>query len=326
MLSFGNILGNEHVLKILQNAVSHGNPSHAYILDGAPGMGKKLISEVFAKALQCEHAGDKPCNLCASCRGVNSGNHPDIIYIRPAKTKSLGVSDVREQISRQTDTGPYKYKHKIFIIEDAHQMTTQAQNALLKTLEEPPGFAVFLLLTTATNTLLPTVLSRAVVLNLRPLPQHVVKAYLTQNLYIEDATASFFSTYAQGNIGLAQQISQSESFAQMRNDTLAIVENIENGGIKHVIQSAAKLELYKNDISICLKLLSLFYRDVLAYKTCGQAHVLQQDKLTLITTKAETLPVEKLHKNINAIEHAHSNLAANANFGLAIEIMLLSLQ
>lgn len=169
MHSFSDIYGNALLLRHLQQAVAGGRVSHAYLLTGSTGSGKRLIADTFAKTLQCEESGTEPCGHCKSCSAFDSGNHPDIVYVRPTK-KTLGVDDVREQILEDVSLKQYRYRYKIYIVEQADTMTVQAQNALLKTLEEPPAYAVFLLLAENQTAFLPTILSRTVTLHIRPLP------------------------------------------------------------------------------------------------------------------------------------------------------------
>jgi len=137
-------------------------PSHAYIFAGEPGSGKKAAARAFAKALQCESETAEACGVCLSCRVFESGNHPDVFFVKPAKTKSIGVDDVRSQIVLPMSEKPFRYRYKIFIV--AEPMTPQAQNALLKTIEEPAPFGIFLFLTESLELYLPTVLSRCAAL------------------------------------------------------------------------------------------------------------------------------------------------------------------
>lgn len=152
----------DQLTKRLQLAVDA--PGHAYVFVGD----EDNISTVrsFAKALQCdESSGLESCGVCLSCRVFDSGNHPDIIYVKTAKTKSIGVDDVRTQIVLQMSEKPFRYRYKIFIVNQ--QLTPQAQNALLKTIEEPAPFGIFLFLTESADLFLPTVLSRCVVFRMK---------------------------------------------------------------------------------------------------------------------------------------------------------------
>ena len=144
MRSFDAVTGNAPVVQSLKNAAARNKPAHAYIIEGAPGSGKTLLAETFAKALQCEAKRDgDACGSCVSCRTFDTQNHPDIIRVAPTTRKTVGVDDIREQVGERIKTRPYKYAYKIFIIKDADEMTPQAQNALLKALEEPAGYGVF---------------------------------------------------------------------------------------------------------------------------------------------------------------------------------------
>jgi DNA polymerase III delta prime subunit len=133
---------------------------HAYIMEGETGLLE--AANAFAKGLNCLEGGEVACNGCISCRVFESGNHPDTLYVTSTKTAGIGVDDVREQVVRQMATKPFSYKYKVFIINKAETLTPAAQNALLKTIEEPAPYGVFLLLTTQIEVMLPTVLSRCV--------------------------------------------------------------------------------------------------------------------------------------------------------------------
>jgi DNA polymerase III delta prime subunit len=145
--------------------VKRDQVGHAYIIEGETGLLES--ANAFAKALNCLEEGEAACNGCISCRVFDSGNHPDTLYITGTKAAGIGVDDVREQIILQMATKPFSYKYKIFIVDKAETLTPAAQNALLKTIEEPAPFGVFLLLTAQIQNLLPTVLSRCVVVKNR---------------------------------------------------------------------------------------------------------------------------------------------------------------
>lgn len=148
MLGFNDILGHEQIKEHFRNAVQTGKVSHAYILSGEAGMGRKSLANAFALSLLCEKGMEEPCMQCHACKQVLSGNHPDLIYVTHEKPASIGVDDIREQINDTIQVRPYSSYYKIYIVDEAEKMTVQAQNALLKTIEEPPAYAVILLLTT----------------------------------------------------------------------------------------------------------------------------------------------------------------------------------
>ena len=177
MSSFINVVGHKNIIQYISSAVTSGKISHAYILNGDRGSGKKLMAKLFAMSLQCQNRkedGD-PCGQCQSCKQAVHGNQPDIIYVTHEKPNSISVDDIRTQVNNDIVIKPYGSPYKVYIIPEADLMTEQAQNALLKTVEEPPEYAVIMLLTENARALLPTVCSRCVMLRLRNTKDQLVK-------------------------------------------------------------------------------------------------------------------------------------------------------
>ena len=162
MTGFCDIIGQEPVTGVLKNAVRTGKVPHAIIFDGERGMGKKTVAKAFSAALLCLDPGEdgEPCGKCHSCIMAESGSHPDIITVTHEKPGSIAVDEIRQQVVNDVLIKPYYGGRKIYIIPDAHLMTQQAQNALLKTLEEPPAHAVFILATTEPHKIPATIRSR----------------------------------------------------------------------------------------------------------------------------------------------------------------------
>jgi DNA polymerase-3 subunit delta' len=176
MHTYENISGNAHIIDYLKRAVQHSTVSHAYIFSAGPGMGKRLLADTFAKALVCELAGPEPCGVCPACRAFENNSHTDVIYVTSEK-KSIGVDEIRG-LNDDIAIRPYKSQYKIYIIPDAETMTPQAQNALLKTLEEPPLYGVILMLSDKLDNMLPTLRSRSIILKLQPLSDDAVRECL----------------------------------------------------------------------------------------------------------------------------------------------------
>ena len=137
MKSFDAIIGHKKIISHFEEAIKTGKVSHAYLLSGEDGSGKMMIAKAVAKALLCEHKDG--CGECAACKQVDSLNHPDVIYITHEKYE-IRVDDIRKGINETIDIKPYSGDYKIYIIDDADRMNAGAQNALLKTLEEPPAY------------------------------------------------------------------------------------------------------------------------------------------------------------------------------------------
>ncbi len=183
--TFDDILGNERLRERLGRDVRAGKLSHAYILEGAPGFGKHMIALRIAAALACENRGSGsdpiPCRQCPSCKKILSGNSPDVIYVNRGEYATLGVDAIRA-MHADVYVAPNDCDKKVYIIEEAHLMTHQAQNALLLILEEPPAYVQFLLLCDSAEALLETVRSRAPVLRLQPIDRQTLGEHLSETL------------------------------------------------------------------------------------------------------------------------------------------------
>ena len=309
MYTFQEIRGNTPLVEQLKTAAFSGKASHAYLFLGGAGAGKRLIANTFAKALQCEAREGMPCGRCRSCQAFDNSNHPDVIYVRGEK-KNIVVDDIREQILETVDLKPYHYAKKIYIIEKADTMNVQAQNALLKTLEEPPAHALFLLLAERAEAFLPTILSRVVTMKIRPLSEE---------------ESHILAAYAQGRIGQALELQEDEAFREMRQDILGRLEALPSMNEGEAYWMAKELEVYKNDLRF-LDIMELWYRDLLTAKSLREEqYLIQKDKKDAIFRGAKE-PAEVLAKKAEAVRTARMRLAQNANFRLTIEVMLMDLK
>ena len=324
MYTFEEIRGNTPLVEQLRRSAASGRSSHAYLFLGGAGAGKRLIANTFAKALQCE--GEKrPCDSCKSCHAFNHGNHPDVIYFQPLKNgKTYTIEDVREQLLETVDLKPFQYEKKIYIIEKADTLNIQSQNALLKTLEEPPAHAVFLLLAERAEAFLPTVLSRVVVMKIRPLSAETIADYLMQAGHLAEES-HILSAYAQGRIGQALELVEDEGFREMRQDILGKLEVLPSMSEGDAYLLAKDLEGYKNDLRF-LDIMELWYRDLLTAKSLREeGYLIQRDKKDAIFRAAKE-PAALLAKKAAAVRTARMRLAQNANFRLTMEVMLMDLK
>ena len=324
MYTFEEIRGNTPLVEQLRRSAASGRSSHAYLFLGGAGAGKRLIANTFAKALQCE--GEKrPCDSCKSCHAFNHGNHPDVIYFQPLKNgKTYTIEDVREQLLETVDLKPFQYEKKIYIIEKADTLNIQSQNALLKTLEEPPAHAVFLLLAERAEAFLPTILSRVVVMKIRPLSAEMIADYLMQAGHLAEES-HILSAYAQGRIGQALELVEDEGFREMRQDILGKLEVLPSMSEGDAYLLAKDLEGYKNDLRF-LDIMELWYRDLLTAKSLREeGYLIQRDKKDAIFRAAKE-PAALLAKKAAAVRTARMRLAQNANFRLTMEVMLMDLK
>lgn len=324
MFAFAEIWGNETLLRYLKKTVQTQTTSHAYLLVGKHGCGKKMIADAFCRYLHCENPDVEACGGCTSCRLFDAGNHPDVIYITTEK-KSIGVEEIREQILETVGLLPYSFPKKIYVIPNAHTLTPQAQNALLKTLEEPPAYALFVLLAESTEPLLQTVLSRSIVLQLPPLPDDLVAEYLQKNQLATADTAKTFAIYAQGSIGMALELLQDESFAALRDFVLEKIRQLPKMSLGDALLLAKEFENYKNDLRF-LDMIELWYRDVLVAKsTKNPNHLIQQEYQADIFA-ATGVSTANLIACAEAVQLAKKQLSQNGNFRLTMEVMLMNIK
>ena len=324
---FEEILGNEMVKDHFKRAIENHKISHAYILTGEAGMGRKSIANAFAMTLLCEKGGSEPCMTCHSCKQVMSGNHPDLIYVKHEKPGSIGVDDVREQINDTIMIRPYSSYYKIYIVDEAEKMTVQAQNALLKTIEEPPSYAVIILITTNQEAFLPTILSRCVQMKLKPLKDFTIKSYLTQNLHIPEKDADICAAFARGNLGKAIHLASSDEFKELFQKVMVLVKNVGTMDISMLLDCIREMKEQNFDIGEVLDLMQLWYRDVLMFKVTKDMNLLIfKDEYKMINESGEKVDYAGLEAILAAIDTARTRLNANVNMELAMELLLLTMK
>ncbi|MEZ3505867.1 MAG: DNA polymerase III subunit delta [Lachnospiraceae bacterium] len=327
MAKFTDIVGQEQLKEHLQNAIAANKVSHAYIINGERSAGKEFIARVFAMTLQCEKGETEPCGECHSCKQALGNNQPDIIYISHEKPNTIGVEDIRAQINNDIGIKPYSSPRKVYIINEGEKMTPQAQNALLKTLEEPPAYAVILILTTNVEALLPTILSRCVVLHMKPVPDKLVKKYLMEELAIPDYKANICVAFARGNIGKAKLLASSEEFEKVKDEAISLVKNINDMEINEIVKAIKKISEYKFDVNDYLDILTAWYRDVLFFKATKDVNSLVfKEEIQQIMKMSDRSTYEGIETIVNALQSAKKRLEANVNFDLTMELLLLAIQ
>ena len=327
MALFRDIIGQEQIKEHLLNAISAKKVSHAYIINGEKSSGKEFIARVFAMALQCEGEGEEPCQVCHSCRQALSDNHPDIVRVTHEKPNTIGVDDIRGQVNNDVGLKPYSGPYKVYIIGEAEKMTAQAQNAILKTLEEPPQYAVIILLTSNVNSLLPTILSRCVVLNMKPVADELVKKYLMEQLKVPDYKAEICVAFARGNVGKAKALASSEDFENVKAEALSLLKYIHEMDLSEVIAAVKKIMEYKLEINDYLDICSIWYRDVLLFKaTHDMNHLVFREETQALRRTAQHSSYEGIETILKALENAKRRLDANVNFELTMELLILTIQ
>ncbi|MCI6004312.1 MAG: DNA polymerase III subunit delta' [Blautia sp.] len=327
MVGFNNIIGHEEIIRHLKNAMQTGKVSHSYIFTGGAGSGKKLLATTFAMTLQCEQGGTEPCQKCESCKKAIGKNHPDIIMVNHEKPGTITIDEIREQVIHDVAIKPYCSPHKIYIIPDAEMMTPQAQNALLKTIEEPPEYAVIMLLTQNADALLPTIQSRCVRLDLKVVDDSLVKKYLMEHLQVPDYQAEIDVSFAQGSIGRAKDAATSEEFSNMTQNALKLLKYANKMEVYELADEIKKLSEEKHNINDYLDIFQFWFRDVLMFKATREIdNLVFKQEINFIKEQASQRSYENLEKILEAITKTKVRLRANVNFELALELLFLTIR
>lgn len=330
MAGFRDIIGHEQIIAHLKTAVALGRVSHAYIFNGPELSGKRMLADAFAMTLQCETERGKriesaePCMTCPSCKKALSGSHPDILYLAHEKPGTISVGDIREQINGNIDVKPYSSRYKVYIVDEAEKMNQQAQNALLKTIEEPPAYAVILLLTTNADAFLPTIRSRCVMLDLKAVEDRRICRHLMKHCQVPDYRAELCAAFAQGNVGRAMLLAESDRFNELKDFAMQLMRRLPGIPDYELLQELKPLEDFKEEIGDFLDLLTLLFRDVLLYKAAGDVgRLIFRGESHEIAQQAKRFSYRGLQDSLEAVETARRRIRANVNFELTLELLLL---
>ena len=222
---------------------------------------------------------------------------------------------------------PYQGPYKIYIIDHADIMTPQAQNALLKTIEEPPKYAVIMLLTENAETLLPTITSRCVRLKLRYIKDTLIKKYLMETMEIPDYKAEICTAFAQGNMGRAIMLANSEHFNEIRDEAIQLLKYIHEMELSEIVQAVSRITKYKLEITDYLDIIMIWYRDILLYKATKDIDkVVFKDQINYIKEQAKKSSYEGIQLILESLEKAKARLKANVNFDLVMELLFLTIK
>lgn len=323
-----DIVGNQIIKNHFLTAIKNNKVSHAYIFEGDKGSGKKLLAENYIRMLQCENpdASGEACGKCQSCIQMDHKDHPDVIWVSHEKPNTISVKDAREQIVNSVDVKPYKGPYKIYVVDEAEKMNPQAQNAILKTIEEPPAYSIVMLLTANRGAFLPTILSRCVLLDVKPVEQKRVKHYLEEVYKIPEEQADFFSRFSMGNIGKAINLSGSEGFVELKNHAIDLLKHIYELNIYELADKVKDFKDWKNEIGDYFDIMVMWYRDLLLLKSCDDKKSLiflnEYDSLRRQCDKLEYMGINAIFEEIDL---ARSRLFSNVNFETVIEVLLIKI-
>lgn len=319
------ILGNEKIRNYLDNSIRKNTVSHAYILAGEKGMGKIRIAREFAMKLICED-GQRGCMKCPSCRQFLAGTYPDIFYIDSGDKDSIGIDKIREGIVADIVIRPYYGKYKIYIIDDADKMTVVAQNALLKTIEEPPEYAVMLLLVKNTDLLLETVRSRCTKLLTAPVRIERIKNWLME-MGVSEEVSTVTAFYSNGAPGIAKSMALSQDFIDIYSKNVKFLEKISEARIRDILAFIEGLKKRNNGFKDFVDFLRLWYRDICFIKLTKDIKNLvfvREESIILRLSREYTL--QKINSIIDLIDETQRRLNSNVSGETVMELLFMGLR
>lgn len=327
MTGFKDIVGQESIISHMKNAIKLNKISHAYIINGEKGMGKKTIAKIFSMTLQCEKGGDEPCMQCHSCKQAISNNHPDIRWITHEKPSTIAIDEVREQINNDILIKPYSSKYKIYIVDEAEKLTVQAQNALLKTIEEPPAYGIIMLLTNNKDSFLQTILSRCVALEMRPVASTDIINYLREKEKIPDYQAKMVVNFAGGNLGRAIRLASMEEFNELKDMVIRHLTGICDASVTDISGYVKEAATFKDNISEYIDLMVAWFRDVLIFKASKDINqLIFKEEISLIEKYVIRISYNGINRIFEAADKVVLRLRANVNFDLTIELLLMCIR
>jgi len=250
--SFDEVVGQQHIVMTLQNAIKNNKLAHAYLFCGPRGTGKTSIAKILAKTINCQSEGAKPCCKCSSCLDIQESTHPDVIELDAASNN--GVEEVREIIDK-VKYAPMNGKFKVYIIDEVHMMTSSAFNALLKTLEEPPEYCIFVLATTEPHKVLPTIISRCQRFDFKKIAKPVLKGNINrvcdkEGIRIDDAAVDLIASLAEG--GMRDALSILDQVVAYAQNDIKLQDVSDVYGVATLAEKLSLLECVKNKDSKAL--------------------------------------------------------------------------
>lgn len=321
------IIGHDWAADLLQRSLLHRRQRHAYLITGSPSLGKRTLALAFAKALNCEH-GDiagRPCGACRSCRAISRGHDPDLIIAEGEDGAPLKIEAIRD-VARLLALMPYSARYRIAIFEDFDLVAPQAQDALLKTLEEPAAQAIMILVASSAGRVLPTIRSRAQSIPLRPAPLQLIREALVARGCDEDQ-ADLVARLSGGRIGWALNAVHDDALLAYRREMLdelrEVIEGPRLARIKAAEQLSKRVGKDKAALRNILEIWLTYWRDVLLQSLDCPVKPCNSDRADEIRSLVARTSARDAQGALAATRRTIDALATNANLRLALDALLL---
>lgn len=323
MEAFQNVIGHDMIKQYFKKSILADKVSHSYIFEGPYGVGKKTVAMDFAKLLLCEDE-NKPCGECKSCKMIEAGTHPDINSVKK-DTKITKIDTVREQLIKFMDIKPYVGKYKIVIVEEADTLNIEGQNAMLKTIEEPPAYGIIILITRNLASLLPTIKSRCIHLRFAPLSSQIVIDYLMKK-QVAEHEVPIYTQFCEGSIGLAKDLIEDKAFLDRRRESIQYLSQLDKANLIEMYGIVKEICDHKEEIQDVLMFWELWYRDIAMAKALKIDNFYYLDYKSQLLDMSNKLTYNKISSNLEHIRESKQNLKQNVNITLIIENLLLKLK
>jgi len=319
-MSLNKFYGNEATLKFLKNSLETNTLSHSLLVTGDAGLGKKIFAQFLAKAINCEEGQFFDDCTCVSCHKISEGNHPDVKWYGLDEEESrVKIADIKDLI-RWISLKPFEAKSKIFIINQSDKMTLESQNALLKTLEEPPEFSQLILLSSQKNKLLETILSRSIEIKLKPLPSDIIQKILVEQMGADEDLDALVQL-SQGNLGKALEYADNSVLEHSRG---VVAEWIELGSWQFLEQYGTKT---REQLRETIDLMVSFLRDLLISKVQGSSESLvYREEVEKLAYLDKTKTPEDIRMLIEELLNIRESLENNLNQKIAAQHCATKLQ
>jgi DNA polymerase-3 subunit delta' len=316
------VVGHEWAVDLLKRALTSERVAHAYLFTGPPQIGKTSLALNFAQALNCLDQ-EKPCGYCLACSKIARGHHPDVQVIK-GEGGTIKIDQMRA-LRHEAALSPLEGHWKVYIIRQMEQATAEAANCLLKTLEEPPTHVILLLTATESEALLPTIVSRCQVLNLRPLATETVQKALQEHWGVDVERAQLLARLSSGRLGQAVAASQNDAILDQREKHLDDMLALTGQGRVERLEHAQKLSLNPEATQELLHLWLSWWRDLLLVASGSLAGIINVDREDMLRAQAQWYSLGQVREFVEALRTALWQMEHNANTRLTLEVLLLNL-
>ena len=322
-MSFSEIIGQARPVTILQSSLRSGDISHAYLFYGPEGIGKRITALKFGKALNCLSLTDDFCGECLHCRKFDNGNFPDFLMVG-AKDGSIKIETIRE-LQKKVNFRPYEGKFKVVLIDGAEEMTLGAANSFLKTLEEPPGATVFILVCHNFNLMIPTIISRCQKIQFNLIPVEAIKNILVNKNQTAPKDAHLMATYSRGSLGKALEMDIS-GIMKARDEMLNSIESISFDEIDLVLKKNKSWSGDKENLEIRLAAILSITRDLVVLKAAKKEGLIANlDVMDKLISLIEASNLNQLIFLFYAVEETMRQLKRNINAQLLLDLLMIKM-